>query len=151
MPRPAVYRIPRSQIPGTIRLERASGESSHPTGVALGPRQNQLYVADAGQWNVRVHVIRDDGTLERSRIFAEFPAQNLGTPGGLKTDEQGHVYACGPGGLWVFSAEGAHLGTIVTPETPTNCGWGRGFRGLYITTGTSLYYVGTRVIGTRTF
>jgi len=151
MPRPAVYRIPRSQIPGPIRLERASGECGRPTGVALGPRQNRLYVADARQRNIRSHPIRDDGTLEQGRVFAEFPSQDPGIPGGLKTDEQGHLYASGPGGLWVFSPDGAHLGTIVTPEPPTNCGWGRGFRGLYITTGSSLYFVGTRVPGTRTY
>ncbi len=151
LPRPAVYRIPRSQIPGPLELERASGECSRPTGVALGPRHNRLYLADAGRRNIRVHPIRDDGTLERGRIFAEFPSRDPGIPGGLKTDEQGHLYACGPGGLWVFSPEGAHLGTIVTPEPPTNCGWGRGFQGLYITTGTSLYFVGTRVSGTRTY
>ena len=87
----------------------------------------------------------------RGRVFAEFSSQDPGIPGGLKTDEQGHLYACGPGGLWIFSPEGAHLGTIVTPEPPTNCGWGRGFRGLYITTGRSLYFVGTKVPGTRTY
>ena len=151
MPRPAVYRIPRSQIPGAIRLERASGECGRPTGVTLGPWQNRLYVADARQRNIRAHPIRDDGTLEQGRVFAEFPSQDPGIPGGLKTDEEGHLYACGPGGLWVFSPEGAHLGTIVTPEPPTNCGWGRGFRGLYITTGRSLYFVGTKVPGTRTY
>ena len=151
MPRPAVYRIPRSQIPGPIRLERASEECSLPTGVALGPRQNRLYVADARQRNIRAHPIRDDGALDPGQVFAEFPSDDLGVPGGLKTDEQGHLYACGPGGLWVFSPEGAHLGTIVTPEPPTNCGWGRGFRGLYLTTGTSLYFVGTKAPGTRTY
>ena len=150
-PRPAVYRIPRSQIPGPLGLERASGECSRPSGVALGPRQNRLYVADAGQRNIRVHPIREDGTLDKGRVFAEFASQEPGIPGGLETDEQGNVYACGPGGLWVFSPEGAHLGTVVSPEPPTNCGWGRGFRGLYLTTGTSLYFVGTRVSGTRTY
>lgn len=151
MPQAAVYRIPRSQIPGPIRLERASKECSLPTGVALGPRQNRLYVADAQQRNLRAHPVRDDGALDPGRVVAEFPSDDPGIPGGLKTDEQGHLYACGPGGLWVFSPEGAHLGTIVTPEPPTNCGWGRGFRGLYLTTGTSLYFVGTRVPGTRTY
>jgi gluconolactonase len=151
LPRPAVYRIPRSQIPGPFRLERASKECGLPTGVALGPRQNRLFLADALQRNIQVHPIRDDGTLDPGRVFAEFPSDAPGIPGGLKTDEQGHLYACGPGGLWVFSPDGAHLGVIVTPEPPTNCGWGRGFRGLYLTTGTSLYFVGTRVAGTRTY
>ena len=41
--------------------------------------------------------------------------------------------------------------SIVLPELPSNCCWGRGFRGLYITARTSVYYVRTAVPGTRTF
>ena len=70
---------------------------------------------------------------------------------GLKTDESGNVYCTGPGGVWVFNSNGRHLGTIVPPEQPSNLNWGRGFRGLYITARTSLYYVSTKVPGTRTY
>ena len=34
-----------------------------------------------------------------------------------------HVYTTGPGGIWVLSPEGKHLGTIAPPEVPANCGW----------------------------
>ncbi len=148
---PAVYRITRTQIPGAGRLERVSQECARPSGLALGPQQDLLYVADGGQKNIRVQPLNDDGTLGQGRVFAEFASDEPSGRFGLKSDELGNVYASGPGGLWIFSPTGKHLGTIVTPEQPSNCCWGRGILGLYITAGTSVYYVATRVPGTRTF
>ncbi len=148
---PAVYRIMRTQIPGAIRLEKVSEECARANGVALGPKHNLLYIADSGRKNIRVQPINDDGTLAQGRVFAEFASDEPGSPDGLKTDEQGNVYSTGPGGLWIFSPTGKHLGTIVTPEQPANCCWGRGLRGLYITARTSVYYIETKVPGARTF
>jgi gluconolactonase len=149
--RPAVYRIERSQIPGRGRLEVVSEECQRPNGVALDPKQQLLYVADSARKEVRVHAIHDDGTLARGSVFAELTSDESGAPDGLKTDERGNVYATGPGGVWVFDAKGKHLGTIVLPEQPSNLSWGNGFTGLYVTARTSVYYVATKVSGTRTF
>jgi hypothetical protein len=33
-------------------------------------------------------------------------------------------YASGPGGIWILSSRGTHLGTIVAPEPPANFAWG---------------------------
>lgn len=148
---PAVYRISRSQIPGKAKLERASEEPKRANGVALGPKHNKLYIADGGSRNIRVQDIRDDGSLAKGRVFAELESDERGGLDGLKTDESGNVYCTGPGGVWVFNSNGRHLGTIVPPEQPSNLNWGRGFRGLYITARTSLYYVSTKVPGTRTY
>ena len=38
-------------------------------------------------------------------------------------DERGNIFATGPGGIWVFSPAGKHLGTIKTPQVPANCNW----------------------------
>jgi glutamate synthase domain-containing protein 3 len=43
---------------------------------------------------------------------------------GIKVDRQGNVYVSGPGGLWILSPTGKHLGTIVGPEHPHNLAWG---------------------------
>lgn len=149
---PAVYRIRRTQIyRDHYELERLSEECTRANGVALGPKQNTLYAADSAERNIRAFEIKDDGTLGKGRIFASLESDEEGNPDGLKTDERGNVYCTGPEGVWVFSPSGAHLGTIVTPERPANCCFGRGFRGLYITARTSVYYVRTKVAGTRTF
>ena len=146
----AIYRIRRTQIyRDRYELDRLSEECERGNGVALGPKQNTLYVADSGQRNIRVFDINDDGTLGKGRVFASLESDEEGAPDGLKTDEAGNVYCTGPEGVWVFNPKGEHLGTIVTPERPSNCCWGGG--GLYITARTSVYYVSTEVPGTRTF
>jgi gluconolactonase len=48
----------------------------------------------------------------------------------------------------VFSPSGTHLGTIVTPEKPSNCAWGgEDFRSLYITAEKSVYKIQVNVPG----
>ena len=69
---------------------------------------------------------------------------------GIKVDQRGNLYVCGPGGLWVINAEGKHLGTIKTPKSPHNLAWG-GADGktLYITAQNTLYRMALNVPGIR--
>ena len=70
----------------------------------------------------------------------------------LKSDEMGNVWmATHVTAFDVYDKAGERLGTIKTPEGPSNCCWGEGFRGLYITARKSVYQVATKVSGTRTF
>ena len=140
LPKSRVYQVTRG---GKVRV--AAEDCAAPNGVALSPDQRKLYVADSKSRKVRVYDIAGDGALERGRDFAEARCD------GLKTDEGGNVWVAGPGGVWVFSGGGEHLGTIGTPEEPTNCCWGAGFRGIYITAQTSVYTAPTRAPGTRTY
>jgi len=53
---------------------------------------------------------------------------------GVKVDEAGNVYVCGPGGIWLLSADGRHLGTLRLPESPHNLAFGgHDGRDLYVT------------------
>ena len=78
-----------------------------------------------------------------------------GAPGeealdGMKVDRQGNLYVSGPGGAWVISPDGKHLGTIRLPELPANFAWGDADgRTLYMTARTGLYRVRTEVPGIR--
>ena len=38
----------------------------------------------------------------------------------MKCDERGNIWVTGPGGIWVISAAGEHLGTILVPENTGN-------------------------------
>ena len=59
---------------------------------------------------------------------------------GIKVDPDANLYVCGPGGIWVLSPEGEHLGTLRLPEAPHNLAWGDADgRTLYITALTSVY------------
>ena len=139
------------QIPRTGDLRMAPPDCERPLGLALGPRQLDLYVTDAARMNICVFTLSPDGTLSSSRVFAELGSDRAGKVGGIKTDEEGNVYAAGPGGIWIFNAQARHLGTILLDEQPSNLCWGRGGTGLYITARHSVYFVETRIPGTRTF
>jgi gluconolactonase len=69
---------------------------------------------------------------------------------GLKVDVDGNVYTCGPGGIWVISAAGQHLGTLRMPEAPHNLAWGdRDGRTLYVAALTSVYRIRLQIPGIR--
>lgn len=149
LPKSRVYRITRQRSgvggappKGEVQVV---AETPAPSGVALSPNQQQLYIADIKTRIVKVHDIEDSGRLGSGRDFAPVRAD------GLKTDESGNVWMASSDGIYVYSSGGQHLGTIKTPETPSNCCWGDGFHGLYITAQKSVYHVPTLVPGTRTF
>ena len=52
-----------------------------------------------------------------------------------KVDQKGNVYCTGPGGIWIMSPDGKHLGTITLPGDPaTNVAFGDAdYKTLYIT------------------
>jgi gluconolactonase len=69
---------------------------------------------------------------------------------GLKVDQAGNVYACGPGGIWVISPDGRHLGTFRLPEAPHNLAWGDADAcTLYVTAITSVYRIRLQIPGIR--
>jgi len=69
----------------------------------------------------------------------------------MKIDELGNLYVSGPGGVWIISAAGKHLGTIAGPELPANMAWGDADRRtLYLTARTGLYRIRLNVRGAGT-
>ena len=63
-----------------------------------------------------------------------------GIPDGMKCDERGNIWVTGPGGIWVISADGEHLGVIEVPENTGNLTWGgEDWHTLFIPSSTSLY------------
>jgi len=59
---------------------------------------------------------------------------------GIKIDREGHLFVSGPGGVWVISPDGKHLGTIEAPELPANMAFGDADgRTLYMTARTGVY------------
>ncbi len=123
-----------------------------PTGLALSPKQNLLFVSDAQDNRIWSFPFNHDGSLLEGSLFAHMNSATPGPAGGLKTDEAGRVYCAGPGGIWVFNDSGRHLGTICLPEAPSNLGWGdEEYDALYITAETSLYRLPMKSPGTQTY
>jgi gluconolactonase len=96
-----------------------------------------------------VYDFQPDGTLSNGRIFAsEAGPKKGGVPDGMKVDRGGNLFVTGPEGIWVWSPDGQHLGTIVMPEQPANLNWGEADYGtLYITATKSVYRLKTKTQG----
>ncbi len=135
------------QITSKGVTQPVSQECRAPHGVALSPTQQKLYVSDASSRNIRVHDVQANGLLRTGHVFASVPD----TPKGLKTDEDGDLWVATAKGVSIFDPAGALLDTITTPEPATSCCWGEGFRDLYLTAGTSVFKISTKIVGTRTF
>lgn len=156
---PKAFDDPRKELPysgvfslkdGVLRL--VAKELTGPNGLAFSPDERFLYV---GNWDVTKKIVmrypvNADGTLGVGTVFFDMTS----APGddaldGIKVDVRGNLYVSGPGGLWILSPEGKHLGTLVGPEHPHNLAWGDDGRSLYLTAQTGLYRIRLNVPGNR--
>jgi gluconolactonase len=128
---------------GKVRL--ASKDFTGPNGLAFSPDEKFLYVGD---WNttkaaVNRYPVNTDGTLGKGELFFDLTtAGSDDAIDGIKVDQAGNVFVSGPGGLWIFSSSGKHLGTLHGPEHPHNMAWGDAdHRTLYLAAQTSIYRI----------
>jgi len=100
---------------------------------------------------IRRYEVQPDGTLKNGKLFFDMTS----APGedaldGMKVDVLGNLYVSGPGGLWILSAEGKHLGTIIAPKHPHNFAWGDDDgKTLYMTARSGLYKMRLNIEGVR--
>jgi gluconolactonase len=142
---------PKKELPynGIYRLKDGkltllNKDMTRPNGIAFSPDEKTLYVAnsDAARKVWMKFPVNDDGTLGAGTVFADVTAeQSEGLPDGLKVDGKGNVWATGPGGVWIFSPEGKHLGTIQPTEVPANCSFAEEGGVLWMTARTSVYRI----------
>jgi len=109
-----------------------------PNGIALSPDEKTLYVAQShGPAKIYMaYDIDEQIDLSNGRVFfdaRELGKTRLGSPDGLKLDQNGNLFATGPGGVLVLSPSGKHLGTIMPGERTANCAFGDDGNTLYMT------------------
>jgi len=157
---PKFFDDPRKELPysGVFsivkgKLQLASTDLLGPNGVAFSPDDKYLYVTN---WDDKKKIIMRyealaDGTLKNGELFFDMTG-SVGEDAldGMKVDQQGNLYVSGPGGLWILSAEGKHLGTIIAPKHPHNLAWGdEDGKTLYLCAETGLYRMRLNVAGIR--
>jgi gluconolactonase len=144
IPYQGVYRLD-----GTGKLTLLTKDLTQPNGLAFSPDGKKFYVDDDEHRNIWVYDVAKNGTLSNGRIFGEEPGgKGDGVPDGIKVDTKGNLFVTGPKGIWVWSPEGIHLGTIALPEQPANLTWGGAdLHTLYITATTSVYSLQTVTTG----
>ncbi len=122
---------------GEIRL--LTDQMSAPNGIGLSPDEKVLYVANSGGGKNSIwmaYEFAEDGSLANGRIFhdASIASDSLmGAPDGLVVRNDGMIFATGPGGVWILTPEGQHLGTVRTGEATSNCTLDSDNRYLYMT------------------
>jgi gluconolactonase len=157
---PKFYDDPRKELPysGVFclrdgKLQLVSTDLKGPNGTAFSPDEKYLYV---GNWDPEKKIVMRydvnlDCTLVNGKVFFDMTS----APGedaidGIKVDQRGNLYVSGPGGLWIISSEGKHLGTIKGPEHPHNLAWGDDDgKTLYLTAQTSLYRIRLNLPGVQ--
>jgi len=112
-------------------------------GLALSPDEKYLYVNGGGDNYIRRYEIQPDGTLANPKLIIDLSIDK--TPGatdGTRVDSKGNIWTTGPGGVWIISPEGKHLGSILMTERPANLGFGDAdLKTLYLTARSSVYKV----------
>ena len=132
------YGIYRLSPSGVLQLLDAT--LNRPNGIVFSPDETKLYVCDSDARRIYVWDVLADTVIVNKRQFAYMsPAGNAD---GMKVDAEGHLFAAGPLGIWVYDASGIILDTILVPGQTTNCNWGDADgQTLYITSGTAVYRV----------
>jgi gluconolactonase len=139
LPFQGVYRrAPNGAITALVRDLKA------PNGIALSPDAKTLYVANSDRENAiwMAYNLSPDGRVSGGRVFAsvqKFVKDRQGAPDGMKVDRAGNVFATGPGGVYVFAADGTHLGSILFNQPTANCAWGEDGSTLFITSNKAVY------------
>ncbi len=141
-----VFRLVNGQLRPIIK------DLTRPNGIAFSPDEKYLFVSNSDEkhkvW--MKYDVSPSGDVSNGRVFFDVTSQNVaGLPDGMKIDSQGNLFCAGPGGLWIFSPEGKHLGTIKIPEVTANCNWGDDGTSLYITASTSLYRIKLKIAGEK--
>jgi gluconolactonase len=152
-----VYRLegalqhPAGAAPDHSKLKLLVSDMVRPNGIAFSPDEKTLYVNSSEPKFWRRYAVDADGSLSNGTMLYDATADNRdGSPDGMKVDTRGNLYSTGPGGIWIFSPEGKHLGTIDMPEKAGNLAWGdKDYKTLYITASSSLYRVRMKVRGVK--
>ena len=155
---PKFYDDPRKELPysGVFalyqgKLNLVSTDLKGPNGIAFSPDEKYLYV---GNWDEQKKVVMRyevgiNGSLSNGRVFFDMTsAKGEDALDGIKVDQRGNLYVSGPGGLWILSPEGKHLGTVFAPMHPHNMAWGdEDGKTLYLTARSGLYRMRLNVPG----
>ena len=112
---------------------------TRPNGIAFLNNEKTLIVANSDPEKA-VWYLFDMGandSLTNGRIMHDATALSKsgekGLPDGLKADKTGNIFATGPGGVFIFNAEGKQIGKIKIPEACSNIALADDDKTLFIT------------------
>jgi gluconolactonase len=152
-----VYRIPGARQhkagapPENDKLQLVIKDIARPNGIVFSPDEKYLYIAESGKKVWLRYKVQPDGSVTDGETFLDASSESAaGAPDGMRVDKKGNIYSAAPGGVWIISSAGKHIGTIRVPEVVGNVAWGdKDAKTLYIVASTSVYKIRTNVAGVR--
>jgi gluconolactonase len=131
-------------------LQLLISDLHRPNGIAFSPDEQFLYVDNSEPKKIWMrYKVNPDGSVGEPKLIADATSDKRdGAPDGMKVDRKGNLYSAGPGGVWIFSAEGKHIGTIDMPEKVGNMAWGgQDMKTLYVMASSSVYRLQLSIAG----
>jgi len=119
---------------GQVRV--VTDKLSRPNGLAFSPDEQKFYVSNSDPAKAiwMVYDMNADGSIAKESVFYDATGtKEKGLPDGMKIDAKGNIWATGPGGVYVFKADGMLLGKIKTGEVTSNCAFNEDGSVLYMT------------------
>lgn len=127
--------------PDKKKVVRVANDFVRPNGLVGTPDGKRLYITDQAAGKVWKYDIREDGTLENKKLFAEVGVD------GMTIDMLGNVYITAKE-VFVFDSQGREIERIKVPEVPANvCFGGADGKTLFITARKGLYCIRMNVRG----
>lgn len=151
-----VYRIANAaqqsanRTPDHSALQLVVSDLPRPNGVIFSPDEKYLYVSNSEPQKIWMRYrVQADGSVTDGKVFFDATKDpRVGNPDGMAVDEEGHLYAAAPGGVWIFSPEGEHLVTLDIPEKVGNVTFGgEDYKTLFITASDKVYSVQVSIPG----
>ena len=118
---------------------------TRPNGIAFSPN-GDLFIANSDREKARWYryhvkstpVPEEDPavTLSDGKVFYDataLTATEKGLPDGMKIDSKGNIFASGPGGVFIFDAEGKLLGKIKLADATSNTALSADEKTLFVT------------------
>lgn len=124
-------------------------ELAGPNGIALSPDERHL---DVGNWEPgRSVVMRYPMSGAPGEVLVDLSdVEGEDSIDGIKVDRAGHLYVCGPGGIWLDLTAGAPARPAAAAGEPARPRLGDpDGRTLYVTALTSIYRVRLAIAGIR--
>ncbi len=137
-----VYRVD----PATGEVRLVADGFLGPNGLVFSLDESRLFVSDSRANHIRVFDVRDDGTVDDGKIFAQCSAGNFDN---IRFDDGGRLWAAAmSGGVHCYDPDGTLLGRLLVPEVVANIRFGGAKRNrMFIAADTTLYSIVLGVTG----
>jgi gluconolactonase len=131
------------------KLQLITKDMTTPNGIVFSPDEKYLYVNDSAKKTITRFDVQPDDTVTNGQVIIDMSSDKApGVPDGMKVDQKGNIYCTGPGGFWIMSPQGKHLGTVLTSELPANLAFGGpDLKTLFLTARTGLYQIRLKIPG----